>query len=489
MRRNINLPTYLLLGIPALVLIALAGDLAASISPMANIVVPREGMWRGGMVPRAQAESLSVYLPLVLRSYPAPSIFGIQMDAISDSGGLSQVAQTRTRWVHGPGVLWSAVESSPGVRDWSVLSSLEQELLNASNTGLVPIVSVRSTPIWARKVTDHSCSAITESHLGAFANFMRDLVARYSVPPYGVKYWEIWNEPDVDPSLVTPDSWFGCWGDKDDVYYGGGHYAKMLQAVYPQIKAADQQAQVLVGGLLLDCDPQSGCSAVHHDPLPAKFLEGILIGGGAPFFDGVSYHAYDYYTGSGQYSNGNWGSAWNTTGPVLMAKSYFVSQSLLNQGVTGKFLINSEAGLVCTTGCDVVFENTKAYYLVQDYAIAIALGLRANVWYSLYGESGTGLLDTGGTPLPAYYAYQFASRELAGAVYTRAITEYPSVKGYEFNRGDRVIWVVWSADGSSHSVTPSRGVPLAAWDALGNTMAPASPISVGTPPLYLEWTP
>jgi hypothetical protein len=30
-----------------------------------------------------------------------------------------------------------------------------------------------------------------------FAAFMRDAVARYSQHPYSVKYWEIYNEPDV----------------------------------------------------------------------------------------------------------------------------------------------------------------------------------------------------------------------------------------------------------------------------------------------------
>ena len=62
--------------------------------------------------------------------------------------------------------------------------------------------------------------------LDAFAGFMRDLVARYSVPPYNIKYWEIWNEEDVDPSLVGPTSGFGCWGDATDPYYGGGGYAE-----------------------------------------------------------------------------------------------------------------------------------------------------------------------------------------------------------------------------------------------------------------------
>jgi hypothetical protein len=83
---------------------------------------------------------------------------------------------------------------------------------------------------------------------------MHDLVARYSVPPYNVKYWELWNEPDVDPALaglIGGDIPFGCWGDSTDPYYGGGYYAEMLKAVYPRIKAADPQAQVARGRIAL----------------------------------------------------------------------------------------------------------------------------------------------------------------------------------------------------------------------------------------------
>ena len=130
---------------------------------------------------------------------------------------------------------------------------------------------------------------------------MHALVARYSVALYNIKYWELWNEPDIASSNFPGDNLFGCWGDPNDPYYGGGYYADMLREVYPQIKAADPQGQVLVGGLLLDCDPRlgAGCEKVKNNNQPSKFLEGILRKNGVPFFDGVSFHAYDYYLGSG----------------------------------------------------------------------------------------------------------------------------------------------------------------------------------------------
>jgi hypothetical protein len=369
---------------------------------------------------------------------------------------------------------------------------LDQELRNITGKGMQTILSVRVTPSWAQQVAGYSCGPIKPEKLGAFAIFMHDLVVRYSVAPYNVKYWEIWNEEDIDRSVVPPDSPYGCWGDQNDAYFGGGYYAEMLKVVYPQIKAADPQAQVLIGGLLLDCDPRpgAGCAVVGHDPKPSKFLEGILLNNGGPYFDGVSFHSYDYYQGhSGPYSNANWQSAWNTTGPVLIAKAQFI-QSLLSQyGVSGKFLMNTELAILCDScNNNPAFETTKAYYVAQAYAAAIAQGLRANLWYSLLGWNNSGLLNADLSSRPAYIAFQFGRNELRDAAFVREITTYAGVKGYEYNRGDRRIWVIWSLDGNAQSINLS-GAPLATWDALGNSVTPAASMDVTLNPLYLEWNP
>ena len=445
-------------------------------------------------VAAAPGPSTIIYLPLVLNRFPIQTVFGAGMDQLTSGGGLDQMVAAQISWTRPTGVVWSSVEPTEGTYNWSVLASLESELQNASSKGIQVILIVHSTPQWARKIAGSgpTCGPISQGKLPAFSSFMRALVARYSVPPYNVKYWEIWNEPDIDPSFVSPDSPYGCWGDQNDAHYGGGYYAEMLKVTYPQIKAANPQAQVLIGGLLLDCDP------IHppagNDCKPARFLEGILINNGGPYFDGVSFHAYDYYFGqSGQYGNSNWQSAWNTTGPVLIAKTQFI-QSLLSQySVSGKFLMNTESALLCNAcSNDSVFETTKANYVVQAYVAAIAQGLRANIWYSVLGWQNSGLLNSDLSPRPAYTAFRFARSELRDAKFAGDITSSDiggasSVKGYKFNRGDRRIWVLWSLDGATHLIT--LPVPLAAWDALGHSVSPAASMNVSLNPLYLEWNP
>jgi alpha-L-arabinofuranosidase len=106
---------------------------------------------------------------------------------------------------------------------------------------------------------------------------MHDAVERYSAPPYNVKYWEIYNEPDAPKNTNEPPYGmiYGCWGISGDTYFGGEAYGEMLKVVYPYIKSANSSAQVLVGGLLLDCDPRTVCTT-GPGSIPPKFLNGIL---------------------------------------------------------------------------------------------------------------------------------------------------------------------------------------------------------------------
>jgi hypothetical protein len=390
------------------------------------------------------------------------------------------------------------VEPSQGARNWGVLLAQEQNLRDVVSKGMTPIVNIRFTPGWAQLYAGVRCGPMQSGYFDEFAEFVQDAVARYSVAPYNVKYWEIWNEPDIDHTLpgIDASSPYGCWGDSSDTYYGGRYYGDMLKVVYPAIKLADPQAKVLVGGLVLDCDPRSGagCSQVGHDAKPAKYLEGILVQGGGPYFDGVSFHAYDNWVNPSGYSNPNWQSAWNTTGPVLIAKTQFIKSVLSAYNVTGKFLVNTESGMVswsCTPWPTINNnrETTKSYYVAEAYAAAIAQGLAGNLWFTLQGSwNCTGLINPDLTTLPAYTAYQFSSSELRNSAWVRDITEYTGVKGYEFNRGDRRIWVLWSLDGNSHTIS-LPGVPLAIYHVNGTSITPAGSITVTHEPLYLEWNP
>ena len=431
---------------------------------------------------------------------PAPlaiPIHGIEIHRLPD---VLPSAQAGAFWMRKNALLWHQVERVEGERNWNSLATIEAILKTAAEQSQTTILIVRSTPPWAQKVPGYYCGPVKAEKFGAFASFMADLVARYSVPPYNVKYWEIGNEPDVAPSQVPPDNLYGCWGQEGDPYFGGEYYAEMLKVVYPQIKKIDPQAQVLVGGLMLACDPNNPPESTPGsgqlaDCTSARFIEGILKNGGGDYFDGISFHAYDYFARLvGRYGNGSWHSVWNTTGPTLSAKADFLNALLARYGVEGKYLMNTEIGLLCGSSGDESFCRTEAYanmksaYLAQSYVAALAKGLYANIWFSITGWRGSALLDSARQPNSTYQALRASSDRLAKAAFWGEIGDYPGVKGYEFYRGGTRIWVLWAMDDEAHTVKLPNP-PAAVYDVLGAALPVAQEVVVTIAPLYVEWNP
>jgi hypothetical protein len=176
---------------------------------------------------------------------------------------------------------------------------------------------------------------------------------------------------------------------------------------------------------------------------------------------------------------------------VLIAKANFLKNVLSTYSITGKFLMNTESAVLCLSDhgqvCDATWESTKDYYIAQTYAAAIVEGLRANIWYFWPGRHSE-LFQPDLTPLPAYTAFQTSRNELQNATFSRNITEYTGVRGYELRRQDRLVWILWSADGTTHSIT-LPGTPLAAYDVFGAPIALSTSYNITLAPIYLEWNP
>ena len=429
---------------------------------------------------------------------PPQPVVGVELHDLGPGGGMNLISDAGVTWTRYNGLIWSSVEPQEGERNWEALAGLEQGLFNAAQHNKQLILIVRSAPTWAQLVPNHFCAGIKPEKILAFARFMHDVVARYSVPPYNVKYFEVGNEPDIDYSLVDFNSVYGCWGDKNDPYYGGEAYGEVLKEVYPQVKAANPDAQLLTGGLLMDCDPvnppeTSPGSGRQKDCTSTLFLEGALKAGAGDAFDGVSFHAYDFYFERlGKYGNLNWNSTWEN-GPALIAKARYLRDLLAQYGYTDKYLINSEVALLCrNSGEEPICQtqdylDTKAWYLAESYASAIAEGLRANIWFSITGWRGSGLVTASSLqPLPAYDALKFVASELQGVESAKALTDFPAVLGYEFTRDGRQVWILWATDDETHSV-PLPSEPAAMYDVSGNSIPLSSEARVTLAPVFIEW--
>ncbi|MEP7187766.1 MAG: hypothetical protein ABI901_01090, partial [Roseiflexaceae bacterium] len=388
-------------------------------------------------------------------------------------------------WVRQGGVQWSAVEPTPGAREWSRMAGLEAEFQAIAAQGLTTVAVVQSAPAWAQQVAGHSCAAIKPAALDAFAGFMRDLVTRYSAAPYNIKYFEIWNEEDITPSQVDPASGFGCWGDAADPYFGGGAYAEMLKRVYPAIKQANPSAQVLLGGLLLNCDadhPPTG-----QDCAESRFLEGVLRNGGGAAFDIVSYHGYAFWSGK----NEDWDMSptWRPRGGAVLGKLQLIREMLARYQVDKPVLL-SEAGLLCYQSnpqCGPRFFSAQASYLPRVYARAWANRLLGAIWFTLEGPGWekSGLLDENQQPRPAYQTLSFMAGLLQGASYDGPLSS-GAIEGYAFHKGATRYELFWANDDTPARLALPAGT-VAAYDLYGQPLPlTGADLEVNFNPIFIE---
>lgn len=469
---------------------------------LTSLVTLGQGSLRGAVQTNA---GTTLYLPMVTVDYggSAPdwsSPFGIQTypGALAQPAVLTQAQQLGARWFRIKSVRWRQLQPNQGdPYNWSVLQGFEADILAANQAQLTPIVIVNDNPRWAT-IQPTSCGAIREDRFGDFAALMTALVQRYKGPPYNVHYWELGNEPDVDPSLVPIDSNdVDCWGNISDPYYGGEYYGKMIKAVAPSIKQADPSAKVLNGGLLLD-RPNTTAPGYGH---PEQFLEGMLRAGAAPYLDIVAYHVWMTYAGQTiDYNSPT--NPWAAYGNPLKGKPAFLKEVMSRYDVS-KPLFADEGGIGCYPSAAACNPPGPPYYEAEADHVArwMATSLNAGVgnmtWYTLQGPGWrySGLLDANQQPLPAYRAYQQFIRQTQGAALPPQSVNYGSgLEGYRFSKSSAAVDIVWSNDTTMRSVTIPQAKFIGAYSRDGNVITPSfsngnAVIPVGFSPVYIRSQP
>jgi hypothetical protein len=78
------------------------------------------------------------------------------------------------------------------------------------------------------------------------------------------------------------------------------------------------------------------------------------------------------------------------------------------------------------------------------------------------------------TSMPVYTAFGVSHQQVAGAKYSGVITTtdvgITGVHGYKFRQNGTPLWTIWSADGSTRTVTlPAK--PTAVYDLMGMPVA------------------
>jgi hypothetical protein len=323
----------------------------------------------------------------------------------------------------------------------------DERLGQLGEAGLEIIVTIAETPSWA---ADPPCGPLYSYRLDEYARFLSDLVNRYKLPPYNVKYWEIMNEPD---SVIDFGGGFGCFGDF------GSEYAQTLSVASQAIKAADPDAVVLQGGIAYDWFTE------YDGPFNRYFSDDVMSAGGGDYFDVLNFHYFpdfheewerwdpnsedrqngwlepptcgDYFDGLGQ--------EYEAGGIDLIAKaSHYVNRMSTCFSIDKPVWVTeiSEHGYEGNPGSLA----QQARYVIQGNVRGLAAGVEKLVWFALVTPNNIyeqGLLYDDFSPKPAFYAYKTLISELEGFDYSQTL-DVEDVEAYVFESsiGDEKV-VAW----------------------------------------------
>lgn len=290
---------------------------------------------------------------------------------------------------------WSSLQIDGPRADEGYAERVDAVLDGARRRGLQVIVTILSTPCWASTAPD-------SAKQGCAGTWWERGVTQY--PPadpstfgdasaYVARRWggdmaafEIWNEPNYEMFLRTPDP--------------AREYGRMLRDAYPKIKKERPDLPVLAGSFALADGPF----------LEQLYRDGKIAGS----YDGIAWHPYSHpyspRAGAGRAG----------------VESSFRDGAALLRGIMRKHgdkraeLWATEAGsTTCREGVDerCVDRNTQARWVHDYVAMAREMPwLRALIIYNLRDkgtdpedvEHGFGLVESDYQPKPSFDAFKQA---------------------------------------------------------------------------------
>lgn len=271
--------------------------------------------------------------------------------------------------------LWSEIEKTKGV--FTFRKYIDQYVRSAALRGIKILMTLDfNNPLYSKQVVN---GVVSDSNRLAFTEYCKIIVARYS--PMGVKYYEIWNEPN------TP----GFWNPAPDAL----EYTKLLQTVYPAIKKVDPTVTVIA----------CATAPAETDPAPSipwlSFISQVTSAGGLNFMDGVSFHLYR----------------------VDKSPENFLLNDIANiQSIVGssKSLWISEIGYRTNYGWPYMSQTNQAINISKLYLLGRTINQLQLISYYDLKNDGTdttanehnfGLLNFDNKPKPAFAAYRTLLKE------------------------------------------------------------------------------
>ncbi len=165
---------------------------------------------------------------------------------------------------------WAYMEPRQGRYNWD---HADQVIDHARRQGLKVVARIDYVPDWARPAQS-STRLLPDDRFEDYARFVGAFAERYRGR---VEALVIWNEPNVSFE----------WGGRPPDAVA---YTRLLAGAYQAAKAADPSVQVWAGALaptLASSDEEGAVSDL-------AFLAAMYDAGAAPYFDGLTMHAYGW---------------------------------------------------------------------------------------------------------------------------------------------------------------------------------------------------
>ncbi|HEX5692251.1 MAG TPA: glycosyl hydrolase, partial [Roseiflexaceae bacterium] len=313
-------------------------------------------------------------------------------------------------------------------------------------------------PAW-----NHGRNPPVDEWIHDWGNYVYQIVARYGRGNGPIKYWEVWNEPNLTVSGYET----GLYEIKD--------YARILNVARAAIKAADPNATIVLGGL---------ASVWSYPPSPTTYdyfdyLAALGELGAWSDFDVMAVHPYRLDPPEGA----PWRRDQQQTFPTELGR---IDELMQHYGAKPLWL--TELGWATDRGRFGVSEDQQAQFLTRTYVMALAHpSVEKIFWYDFRNDSAPGApydkpiynerehefhfgllrrafpLDPNNPTLrkPAFLAYRAMTQALAGLALQQVVADgqrgdIPSTYWYRFG-GARRVDVMWNTDSSRSVVQVACG--------------------------------
>ena len=296
------------------------------------------------------------------------------------------------------GVTWGSIQPEPDVWDWTQQDRIvrlfgeqgvEVQYLLAFTPKWATTGDPESEPwkVWSRKAPE----------IDAWSRFCRAIAERYTGK---IRFWEVWNEPDLDFFRGTADE-----------------YLEMLRAAYREIKAVNDTHRVMTGGF----------ATWNRNP---EFVEKV-VREGRDHFDILAWHQHGPFQPFAQKVRGGLAHLRETVVP-------------------DKPLVFNETAVATWS---LTGEREQAEQLVKKLTFSWSVGARGYWWYMLRddaagsaegrGVQGWGLLKYNLQPRAAYVAYNAMVKTLKGMEFDRRFDLGANRWLLGFQGENRYVLVAW----------------------------------------------